>query len=56
MDRDELYKAIEDFFSPCELVDLLGLETSDVIEAFYDTVFESEAVRQMMGISDKNDG
>lgn len=39
-ERDELYRRIEHRFSPDELIEILGLETTDIIEAFYDQVFQ----------------
>ncbi len=39
-DRDELYRRIEHRFSPDELIELLGLETVDIMEAFYDQIFQ----------------
>lgn len=39
-DRDELYRRIEHRFSPDELIEILNLETVDIMEAFYDQIFQ----------------
>lgn len=42
MDRDEFLKALMDRYETTELVELLGLSTEDIIDAFYERIMENE--------------
>jgi hypothetical protein len=50
----ELKKRIHDYFDSWELVELLKLETEDVITAFEDEVLENiDDIKELMGIDDE---
>lgn len=51
-ERDELYKRIIERFSPDELIELLSLETVDVVEAFYDQIFQFKLSKVMEALGD----
>jgi NTP pyrophosphatase (non-canonical NTP hydrolase) len=51
MDNDEK-KRIADYFDPWDLVELLGLTTEEVVEAFEDIIDEKlNAIEELMGVT-----
>lgn len=43
-DTDELYRRLEERFSPDELIELLNITTSEMLEAFYERIFQFDGL------------
>lgn len=51
---EELKKRIADYFDSWELVELLKLETEDIVNLFEDEVLEKiDDIKELMGIDDE---
>lgn len=54
MDKEALER-IADFFDPWDLVDLLGLTTKDIVEAFPEAIEEAiEDIEELMGVRNED--
>ena len=51
-DRDELYQRLIERFSPEELIDVLDIDTVDMVEAFYDQIFQFKLSKIMEALGD----